>query len=1286
MTEIRMLHPASLDGARPRTPITAVICGALISSLAVLLILAGLAVPAGAQLYAGSVTGVVSDQSGAVIAQANVTLVDADKGFTFTAKTDDKGRYLFRSVPPGRYNLSVKAAGFKDQARNGIKVDVSQNVGADFAMSVVGAKETVNVSTAAPLLGSEDATTGQVVDRKFLNDLPLNGRAVMDLMYLAPGVTEVDASCMGCYATNVIINGSRNATTDILMDGVTTTNYEQNSGIRVETYTPSVDAVEEFKVQESNFSSEYGFSGASIVNLVTRSGTNSFHGGLYEFQRYYKTDANNWFNNQQGIPIPGLRRSDFGGTFGGPIIKNKTFFFFDYEGVREDDQAGPSFYGVPSDAERAGDFGELCGGDGPNGPAPDGTFDASGKCSDPAGQLWDPYAGVYSPTYGGAVRNQNAFIPFNNLATYTSTVDANHPGNVNLVGTPYALPVNVQGNLIDPVAQKLMAYFPEPNLNVGSANYNPFTNRVESGSVKSSNNQWDLKIDHRFNQKNLLSAKYSHQSGLSGGFNCFGNAADPCSSGPTTGSAHVFVINDTHTFNPTTLLTVSYGLARGTYFYGGVAATYPNVSPVDAIGEPQYMKDSGYNWFPTVGIGGGYSAASYYSIGNNPWSYAKQGQETHQLIGTLSLVRGAHEFKIGAEGRLHRLNYTQPNYAPAGAYNFDQTGTANYDPTCVPNPPAVSCPPLGGDGMASFLIGAQPNDCCGMYEIPNSVATQNFEAGGFVQDNWKKSDKLTLNLGLRYEVVLPRTDRRNELNWLDPNVQSPITLDGQYLTGGEIFASPGDRHSYAPDYHGIQPRFGFAYRLFHDTVVRGGYGIYLSAWRGAVAGTSGVGQQGFDQLTYLVPSFEGDGVTPAARMSNPYPYGGPTKPVGSSLGLLNDVGYGGFGPIKDVSNKVPYEQSWSFGFQHETKWNVLLEASYIGKKGTHLYFANAGNYSHLGSWIESLPAQDPNSNDLPCTIMTIACLNTFVSNPFADPTQSNASQLLSPENPLVANPSVQKFQLLMAHPQFFGFAGDEPPIANSIYNALQLRAEKRFSNGLEFLATYVFSKSIDDASLTSTNSEYLGSFASLQDPNNPEGERSLSTFDIPQVLQLSYTYELPIGRGKFIGGDLNPILNGIVGGWRTNGIWRFNSGRPINPGLYYSNSLPTYGPQRPNLIGRPHRNRGNDSAWTSQYFTSADGSDFFAQPAQYALGTAPRDLGAVRQPGARNADLSMFKEFGMGKIRDGMRLEFRFEAFNAFNHPQFAGPDTTFGDPDFGMIFYTINSPRQLQLALKLYW
>jgi hypothetical protein len=1238
------------------------------------------ALPGKGQLYTGSVTGVVKDLSGAVIAGATVTLTDEGKGFSFTATTDNTGRYFFRSVPPSTYYLAVSDSGFKKEERSEIRVDVNQNASVDFALQVGTTSETVNVRAAAPLLSTQDAASGQVVDRKLINDLPLEGRNIWDLTFLAPGVTEVDSSCIGCTANNFISNGTRNATADILIDGVTSTNYEQNSGIRVDTYTPSVDAVEEFNVQETNFSAEYGFTGATIVNMVTRSGTNSLHGGVYEFQRYYKTDANNWFNNQQGIPIPGLRQSNFGGTFGGPIVKNKIFFFFDFEGMREDSQAGPVFYGVPDDAEKQGNFAELCGGDGPNGPAPGASFDANGVCSNPAGQLWDPYSGYLDPNSGLVLRNVP--IPFNNLSTYTSTVDANHPANQKLVGTPYALPTG-RGNLIDPVAQKLMSYFPEPNVNVASGSYNPYSNRVDSGSVHNRDDKWDIKIDYRVNQNNLLSGKYSRDYGYSETFNCFGNAADPCGSGPDTSGAHMFALNDTHTFSPHTLLTVSYGLARGTYFYPGVPAGYKNISPVDALGEPQYMKDSGYNWFPSVGIGGGYQSPSSYNIGTDPWSYAKLGQETHHLMGTLSWIKGTHELKFGAEGRMHRLDYTQPNYAPGGVNYFDQTGTANYTtyPQCVAT---SSCLFIGGDAMATFLIGAQPNGS-GQYEIPNSVASQNFEAGGFIQDNWKVSDQLTLNLGLRYEVVMPRTERRNELNWLDPNATSPITLNGKNLRGGERFAGSNDRYSYVPSYNNYQPRFGLAYKFLHNTVLRGGYGIYFSAWRGAVAGTSGVGQQGFDEVSNLVASYQGDGATPGARMSNPYPYG-PLKPPGSSLGLMNDVGYFGYGPIRNISDKVPNEQSWSLGLQQQLRGNVLLDASYIGKKGTHLYFANAGPLDYLGAWVEKLPVQSSN----PCSrTLTMTCLvGNYVTNPFTDPALSNASQLISdPNNPLLAYATVPQYQMMVPYPQFFyGFSGDEPPIANSIYNALQVRAQKNFSHGLEFLVTYTFSKSIDDASLTSTNNIWLGSFASLQDPNNLSAERSLSSFDIPQVLQFSYTYELPIGRGKWIGGDLNPVLNGIVGGWRTNGIWRFSSGRPIIPALYEYKNIPTYGPTRPNLIGTPHRKRGKDSNWIQQYFTSSDGGAFFAQPADYALGNAPRTLGTVRQPGINNADLSVFKEFQMGRIREGMRTEFRFEAFNALNHPQFGGPDTTFGDPNFGQIFSQVNSPRQLQLALKLYF
>src|SRR5208337_3820518 len=309
------------------------------------------------------------------------------------------------------------------------------------------------------------------------------------------------------------------------------TNFEPNGGITQVTYTPSAEAVEEFKVQQTNFSAEYGFSGASVVNMITRSGGNSFHGSAYDFIRNQMTDANDWFSNAAGQPIPPVHRNNYGGTIGGPIIKNKMFFFFDWDGTH---QSSASTYqaGVPSAAERTGDFGELCGANG-------GTFNSAGQCSVAAGQIWDPYTGVYNSapppqfpsTYpGGAYRS--AFIPFNNIATYTS------PGNPKLNGTPYQLP-QVPGNLIDPVAQKMINLFPMPNLPTGNIYYN----WGATGPNRWFNDQFDIKIDHRFSEKNLLSFKYSQGWNHFATYNCFKNFTDPCASGPNTASEHLFAVN-----------------------------------------------------------------------------------------------------------------------------------------------------------------------------------------------------------------------------------------------------------------------------------------------------------------------------------------------------------------------------------------------------------------------------------------------------------------------------------------------------------------------------------------------------------------------------------------------------------------------------------------------------------------------------------------------------------------------------------------------------------------------
>src|ERR1700730_16417540 len=344
-------------------------CWLFLSLLAALLLAP---LPALAQLYTGTVTGVVTDSSGANVPGVKITLMDQGKGYTFTATTDNTGRYLLRSIPPGTYTITAETANFEKETQENIKVDVSQNISVDLSLKLGSTTDVVEVKASSVQLQTEDAVTGQVVNRKFVNDLPLVDRNFSNPAYLAPEVTETNApgtkNAQG--GINFNSNGSRNATSDVLIDGATASNFDQNSGLNNVLYTPSVDSVEEFKVQQANFTAEYGFSAGALINVVTRSGTNKFHGSVYEFFRNSVMDANNWFNNKNGHPIAALKRNDFGGSIGGPIRRDKTFFFFDYEALRQR-TATNATGSVPTAAERTGDFGVLCG-------AHWGEFEATG--------------------------------------------------------------------------------------------------------------------------------------------------------------------------------------------------------------------------------------------------------------------------------------------------------------------------------------------------------------------------------------------------------------------------------------------------------------------------------------------------------------------------------------------------------------------------------------------------------------------------------------------------------------------------------------------------------------------------------------------------------------------------------------------------------------------------------------------------------------------------------------------------------------------------------------------
>ena len=1150
-----------------------------------------------AQQFMGTMRGTVQDSTGAMVVGAEVAIKNIATNETRNAVTEDNGTYVVPQLKPGLYKITIKKAGFKAAEVDNVKVDVQQIREVDVALAIGATSETVSVTaTGAATIETTSSTISQTIDNKRVVDLPLNGRNPFALASLSPGVL---ASTGG---SSPSISGGRNATSEVAIDGITNVNAENNVSILDLNYTPSVDAVQEFSVQTNAFSAEFGRTGGGVINLVTKSGSNNFHWTLFEFHRNSALDATNFFTNRAGQKKGNFKRNQFGGNVGGAIIKDKTFYFVNYEGNRQG-QASTFTGTTPSQAWRDGDFRGL-------------------KNSAGADVL------IYDPltTKADGTRDQ-----------------------ISCNGVLNVICANRQSN----VARNLLKYWPAANTTPTNANTLQ-NNFFTSGTAINKNNQIDSRVDHNWSENLRSFVRYSRQfKNSSQPLNALGSVATPNVEGPSFGSATSLSMDNVYTFNPTTVMSIRYGLNRRyskrTPFSTGFDFTQ--------LGFPSSLKTvADALEFPRFDING------VMSLGQPTFNDLVTAQTTNSFIVGLTKTYARHTWKFGADYRKLQLNFTQLSQ-PAGQYSFNQSWTQRV---------FNSGSSTAGFGFATFLLGVPGNSNSasaggGTLSHDPSPASTSPYWGFYAEDSWKFSQKLTLTLGVRYELDIPRTERFDRYGFFDPTAPSPLVgkvptnafFNSNNLKGAVNFVTADNRRQVAIDKNNFGPRIGFAYNITPKTVVRGAYGISYSPSAYQAAGHTGSsGMIGFRTASSMVVSL--DGRVPVTFLDNPFSSGF-NLPTGTSLGASTrlglSVGGGDGGVFPDIHS--PYIQQWNFNTQRELPGNILFEVAYLGSKGTRLLAGESGlNFNQLPASFLTL---QPGFTDLN------AQLNANVPNPFFGIFTNPTSNLRFA--------TVQRKQLLRPFPQYDAVQAFRVPLGSSIYHAGTMKLDKRFSNGTSFLVAYTWSKLIDDVS---TTVGFLGQASARQNVYDSASERSISSQDIRHRLVSSFVYDLPVGKNKRFGSNWHPVANLIAGGWQFNGIVTFQSGTPIiitqganNVGLFNPSQRPTWNGSDSNLTGSK----------TDKLLKWFDTGDFTLTPA-FVFGNAPRVMPNLRQDGQKNFDLSLFKNnyFNEGKYN----VQFRAEMFNAFNRVQFSGPNGSFDSGAFGTVGGQANGPRQIQLALKL--
>jgi len=1026
----------------------------------------------------GSISGRITDATGAALPNVALTLTNTSTGQQKAAKSGPDGYYSFPDLMPGNYSLRAELPGFEAAYTPQLTVEVDQAVKHDIQLQLGTVTSTVRVDATAPLLQAETSSTGQVITGNQILQMPLNGRNFLSLALLVPGASENPGA-----QSQFSINGQRGNETSTLFDGLDARLFMNGRPA----FTPSVDAVQEFKIQENSFSAAYG-NGTAVVNAELRSGTNEFHGDAWEFLRNNDMDARGFFD----ATVQPLKRNQFGFTFGGPVHKNKTFFFVNYEGLRSR-RSTTGYAEVPTPAQLQGNF--------------------SGSAT------------IYDPLNIDPITGQR--LPF--------------PANT------------IPANRISIYAKAASQLYPQPNL-TGVFGYNYATSLANPENA----DQTNIRIDHQFNEKDSLFGRFSRSSD-----HAVTNTPLPLSGEIDDTNGLQALLHETHIFTPSILNEFSIGYTYGLYRQGLPLSSSPLA--ITAFGLRNLNIPSFDQGMPLLNVTG-------YSTMGSPQFRPFGGVENHyQLNNDLSWTYGRQQIKIGGEIRQHRpALYDQAS--PNGSLSFNGQFTG----------------PIGkaGNSVADLVLGyPYTATATELLQSNGEVTLRWWHYAFYIQDDFKVTPKLTLNMGLRYEYDQPFHEVYGTAQIWDSIINQ--------------FVKPASGALTKPDRNNFAPRFGFAYNPISSTVIRAGFGVFYGFIRGEEVSSG----YHLDPPYNVTVTLNSAANVPTLLPGTLFPLASPTVTPSTSLFSV------------DPNLPANYTYEYNFSIQRQLSRSSSLQVAYVGSSSHKLVGRDLINQAHVD----------------------------------ANPLNPTPIQSRRPF-PGAADISITK------------------AIDNANYNALQITTEKRLSAGLTFLAAYTWGKALG-ISESGDQSAIGDEYVSRHTYYGP------TPYDQPQRFTVSGMYTLPFGRGKVLGNSLSPALDKFISGWQFGGIGTFFKGEYTTPTSNISPNVGRVDRNVPNCIANP--NLPSKDRSVQHWFNTAA---IVSQP----FGTFGNcGTGIIEVPGENNLDLALIKDTRIG---ERYNMELRSEFFNALNHPSFGPPNVQVGSPSFGVITTTRTNPREIQLALKLYW